>query len=950
MKPGPAIRFFAAIFLFLFSYNAHAYYYKQYTTSNGLISNRVYHSLRDRQGYLWFFTDKGVSKFDGATFKNYTVTEGLADHDIFGGYEDRSGRLWLYTFNGSPCYIKNDVVYNSDNDLLLKKLPSISFMEAIVENADSSLYIGYRYGQIIKVINNDFKWILNDNNIDDLSGMYKSKDTLILYNLNSWIYLLNDRIIAKRTTTENLNFHDFDRLLTIDDNGVKIYNENDLCWKFDDNYLKKGNILHVYYDNKDHFFCGTNNGLAIINIKKNKKFFLLENNKISSISQDLYGNYWLTTLENGIFYLNKNLDKIRILKEISNYKSYTTNDGQTFYIKGSNIFYFSGDSLKSITVHFRSHIEPVYIDSQHFIFTANLRTYVLNRQSGCITYAFRMLKHVYHLNDNKFLLIESGGAGLALLQNNKFNRYSGIYYPHIYQNCLADSNLFYSANNNLYDYDILTGSVTKKDSLTFHLSSISSIYYFNKEIIITTDGVNVAYYSMFSDSIRRVIKQYPFACYNIFKVNETGDKYIINTNKGYYIVDDIDNISKKMELIESPLTGQNILSLNIIKDKAIFNLNGNYYVLNDSLINNEKKKPVFFIEKKIINGQNYSTNNISIKNSGHTALSIELSHLKFDLPIVNYQYRIIQNDTGNWIFTPNNRLDIFLEKYGRYVIEIRAITENKIVSEPQLLTINIAPSFYYSFGFYSLIVFLLLLIIYLTIRRYNSRRVKLFQNELNYLQLEHRAINSLLNPHFIFNAINNIQNLININSKDNANNYLAILSKLIRQNIENLQFSFIPISKELNLVRNYIMLQNLRFDNRIALIIDDHSGDPDHIQVPPLLIHTFVENCVVHGFRKEINDFTITVEINLSIDDYLVIKIGDNGAGLKQKNNSPISDKLSLGIDFMRKRLSRISDFYNVTFSLEINNITTANATGTEVTIILYSKFKNESKPEKDLS
>src|SRR5271156_3554437 len=161
MKPGPAIRFFAAIFLFLVSYNAHAYYYKQYTTSNGLISNLVYHSLRDRQGYMWFFTDKGVSKFDGATFKNYTVTDGLADHDIFGGYEDRSGRLWLYTFNGSPCYIKDGVVHNSDNDPLLKKLPAISFMEAICENADSSLYIGYRYGQIIKVFKNDFKWVLN---------------------------------------------------------------------------------------------------------------------------------------------------------------------------------------------------------------------------------------------------------------------------------------------------------------------------------------------------------------------------------------------------------------------------------------------------------------------------------------------------------------------------------------------------------------------------------------------------------------------------------------------------------------------------------------------------------------------------------------------------------------------------------------------------------------------
>ena len=228
------------------------------------------------------------------------------------------------------------------------------------------------------------------------------------------------------------------------------------------------------------------------------------------------------------------------------------------------------------------------------------------------------------------------------------------------------------------------------------------------------------------------------------------------------------------------------------------------------------------------------------------------------------------------------------------------------------------------------------------IRRYNRNKKKLFENELDFLQLEHKAINSLLNPHFIFNAINNIQSLVNEQSSDAANNYLAILSKLIRQNIENLQFNFIPVTKELSLVKNYIQLQNLRFDNRIKLLIDAAIDNQDNIQIPPLLIHTFVENCIVHGFKKEMNDFTITIELSLSTDDYLIIKITDNGAGLSGKSNSAISEKLSLGIDFIRKRLKRLSDFYKVKYMLEINNVT--NGTGTEVLIILSARFSDWQK------
>src|SRR6185437_6405992 len=159
------------------------------------------------------------------------------------------------------------------------------------------------------------------------------------------------------------------------------------------------------------------------------------------------------------------------------------------------------------------------------------------------------------------------------------------------------------------------------------------------------------------------------------------------------------------------------------------------------------------------------------------------------------------------------------------------------------------------------------------INLFYAKRKKVFIKELNYLHLEHKAINSLLNPHFIFNSINNIQELINNDSKEQANNYLITLSKMIRQNLENLQFDLISIEKELNLVRNYVSLQNLRFNDRIRLVVNNETNSSEEIFIPPLLIHTFIENAIVHGFKGDIEDFNIVVNVSLSTDDYLIITV-----------------------------------------------------------------------------
>lgn len=221
------------------------------------------------------------------------------------------------------------------------------------------------------------------------------------------------------------------------------------------------------------------------------------------------------------------------------------------------------------------------------------------------------------------------------------------------------------------------------------------------------------------------------------------------------------------------------------------------------------------------------------------------------------------------------------------------------------------------------------------------KRKVAFANEMNFMKLEHRATSALLNPHFIFNAINNIQNLINQNSKILAREYLATLSVMIRQNIDNLQFHLIPLINEIDLIKNYVELQNLRFEHKIHYYLNNKVTQECYI--PPLLIQTFVENAIIHGYDKQQENFSITISILSTVDDYLVIKISDNGRGINNTSRNGGNNKTSIGISFTEKRLKRLSEFCKKEYTLLVSDISEINSreTGTEVTIVIYAQMMN---------
>lgn len=192
-----------------------------------------------------------------------------------------------------------------------------------------------------------------------------------------------------------------------------------------------------------------------------------------------------------------------------------------------------------------------------------------------------------------------------------------------------------------------------------------------------------------------------------------------------------------------------------------------------------------------------------------------------------------------------------------------------------------------------------------------QEKTKSLENEK--LQSELRYLKSQINPHFLFNTLNNIYGLSLENSKK--------VSKLILKLSEFLSFSlyendkeFIPIQKEISLVKHLIDLEKSRFEDRIDLRIN-LPDDADNILVPPLILVPLVENAFKHSLNNEIGKAII--EIDLMIDKKELVFTISNSKPLENLDNS---FKNGLGLENIRKRLNII---YHNNYSMEIKSTET---------------------------
>jgi hypothetical protein len=167
-----------------------------------------------------------------------------------------------------------------------------------------------------------------------------------------------------------------------------------------------------------------------------------------------------------------------------------------------------------------------------------------------------------------------------------------------------------------------------------------------------------------------------------------------------------------------------------------------------------------------------------------------------------------------------------------------------------------------------------------SIRKKHSVEKKLLSIEKQIFELEQKALRLQMNPHFIFNSLNAIQNFVLANDTDKAVNYLAKFSHLMRMILANSTASLITLKDELKALTYYIELEKLRFDDKFDYrIVKDPGIDDEFVEIPPMLFQPYVENAIIHGLVNSASPGLLEISLKRINAGTLLCTIEDNGIG-----------------------------------------------------------------------
>jgi tetratricopeptide (TPR) repeat protein len=231
----------------------------------------------------------------------------------------------------------------------------------------------------------------------------------------------------------------------------------------------------------------------------------------------------------------------------------------------------------------------------------------------------------------------------------------------------------------------------------------------------------------------------------------------------------------------------------------------------------------------------------------------------------------------------------------------------------------------------------LLAIILITVLLFIFNRQQQISQEKKILTLEQNLLKSQMNPHFIFNSLNSIKLYIINNEKENAVYYLNKFAKLIRKILVASNEKDISLADELDTMKLYMNIENIRFSNEIDFKINiGNNINPENIRVPSLILQPFLENSLWHGLSSKTNDKRIVIDIKKNVDDYITISITDNGVGRKVSQERKLNKTLkrdSVGIELTKERLFNFSKRFARMYGLKIEDLFDSknNAIGTKV-------------------
>lgn len=287
-----------------------------------------------------------------------------------------------------------------------------------------------------------------------------------------------------------------------------------------------------------------------------------------------------------------------------------------------------------------------------------------------------------------------------------------------------------------------------------------------------------------------------------------------------------------------------------------------------------------------------------------------------------YEYKVIAANIADSIYFDNNR-SLALKADFKFQSEKAESRIKQLAQQKKISELKSRQKTTVIYGVIAVVIILLLLA-YFMFTRYKTRK----ENELLKMELEETerravieqqknesdltALKSQMNPHFIFNALNSIQELYTLGDKRMANEQMGNFARLTRKILDVSGKRTITLSEEIEILSNYLALESMRFEEDFTFEIGFSDDiEEDYVQLPPMLIQPYVENSIKHGLlhKKGPKKVAVFFEIN-EPENLLQCTITDNGIGREaaaEINKNRATSHVSFSTSATEKRLQLLN-------------------------------------------
>lgn len=968
-------------------------YIHHYTSYDGLPCNMVYDVFQDSQKFIWFATDAGAVRFDGSNFITLTTKEGLNTSKINRIREDSSGRVWMFNRDGSLNYYFQNTLFNSSNAPSLDSLrPNEAFYD-FFEDDDHTLYF---YNIVYEIFSLDTQNIvIRYDTYDDLSTILQKSDLMPLYQIRKnssgeyQLWNVDEIIICKKFLKDPVSgSHGYGSLTRAfcNRNGYFyiVANGNKVC-KFQDERvidsiqlpfsigysMNRANTLFV--DSRDLVWLGTfDQGVFCLSGERVVQHFDIQ--QANAILEDHENNIWITSAKDGVYKISPYLNAHKHL-EINLFQSKGITEmapavtGELWLTNGKTVYLYDNGQFSVLDVKTKNISFDVlyqFKDGKLVIGEKYSRFLILQNikpdlSTGKVKYG-------------KMAWSRSYFSGIAVnQQEDKFSSFNYFDFSLIdpdtlfgpYKNALYNMleyynvgskimYLYYDTHNNLI-INAKKNYILKNDTFLQYEPLRSMNDRIITEHLILDDSTE-----LFNIENERI---YLFRNNKFFDLTSTDEaasepkiRYISYDEPVLYMADfkNIYSCENPMDVIENKPADIKLLDITFRNIHKILAFDDSLYIASDdgltiipeALISDiVTHNPIPYIQSILVDDKDTDFSLESLVLKGRCNLKLTFSSINYSSSPVIYSYKLEGSDS-DWSIGTGTIVAYQNLPFGNYVFKLKSSKPNAEWSEPVEIHIVIKPRFWQHPAFVAFIIILILLSGFLIIFRIAKNKIARRETDHQLILLEQQALQSMMNPHFIFNTLGSIQNYLLQNKSGEAGLYLSQFAKLIRMNISSINSNMISIEEEVLRLRIYLDLEQFRMENRFEYSIEYGKDiEEDEVYIPSMLVQPFVENSVWHGISPLVGKGLIRILFIMPSPDTVQVIVEDNGVGIKQSKSfsSNDEDHLHLTMDVIRKRLEIIGKKRNVDTSMEITEAFPESTNpGTKVTLTVPF-FRNEN-------